>query len=606
MKSIDNREDLKDSVKILPQLPGVYRFLNKDGTIIYVGKAKNLRSRVSQYFQAPEGLTPKTRVMVSRIASFEHTIVGSESEALLLENTLIKKYQPRYNVMLKDGKTYPWICIKKEPFPRVFLTRKLLKDGSLYYGPYSNVSHAYNLLDIIDALFKIRNCKLSLTPENIKSKNFRPCLRFHIGKCKAPCVSQQNEEEYNSQIERIKLILKGETAALAGEIREEMHLASSELRFEEAQEAKIRLETLNRHYSKSLVVSQSLTNIDIFSLVFENSAAFGNWMRVVNGSVIQSMNVEMKLPIDEVRENVLSRFIISIGERFSPLSEEIITEYPPEGDFTPSRIHIPKRGDKLSLLELSLKNARIFKLEKIKQEQILRPDEQRERVLESIKTDLNLTDTPIHIECFDNSNIQGKYAVSACVVFKDGVPSKKDYRHFNVKRVVGANDFATMKEVVNRRYSRMVEEESSLPQLVVIDGGRGQVNAAYEAMEELGLEKRIKLVGIAKRLEELIVPGDPHPLFLDKNSSTLRVLMQLRDEAHRFGITHHRKKRSKGQIESELAEIKGIGEKSIQKLLAHFKSIQAIRSSSLEEIQRVAGARVANILHHYFESGEYL
>ena len=602
MKSLDKREQLKESVKFLPQLPGVYRFLNNEGTVIYVGKAKNLRSRVSQYFQTPEGLTAKTRVMVSRIDRFEHTIVGSESEALLLENTLIKKFQPRYNVMLKDGKTYPWICIKKEPFPRVFLTRKLLKDGSLYFGPYSNVSHAYSLIDIIDTLFKIRNCKLALTVDNIRSKNFRPCLRYHIGKCKAPCIGNQSDDNYNLQIERIKLILLGETASLIGEIREEMSLAASELRFEEAQEAKDRLETLNRHYSKSLVVSQSITNIDIFSLVFENNIAFGNWMRVVNGSVIQSMNAEMKLPIDEERETVLSRFIISIGERFAPLSGEIITEYLPEGDFSPSRVHIPKRGEKRSLLELSLKNARVFKIEKIKQEQILRPDEHKERVLESIKRDLNLTELPIHIECFDNSNIQGKYAVSACVVFRNAVPSKKDYRHFNIKRVVGANDFATMKEVVNRRYSRMVEEESELPQLIVVDGGRGQVSAAYEALEELGLERKVRLVGIAKRLEELLVPGDPHPLFLDKNSSTLRVLMLLRDEAHRFGITHHRKKRSKGQIESELKEVKGIGEKSLTKLLAHFKSVQAIRSSSYDEILRVAGTRVAKVLKNYFES----
>ena len=602
MKSLDNRELLKERVKLLPLLPGVYRFLNKDGTVIYVGKAKNLRNRVSQYFQSPETLTPKTKVMVSKIESLEHTVVGSEAEALLLENTLIKRYQPRYNVMLKDGKTYPWICIKREDYPRVFLTRKLLKDKSLYFGPYSNVSHAYSLIDIIDNLFKIRNCKLILSPENIKSKKFRPCLRFHIGKCKAPCIGLQREEDYNSQIDKIKLILKGETTSLENEIRQEMNLAASELRYEDAQEAKERLETINRHYSKSLVVSQNITNVDVFSLVFENNMAFGNWMRVVNGAVIQSLNAELKIPIDEAKEDVLGRFIMSISERFAPLSGELLTEYLPEGDFTPSVIHVPKRGDKLNLLELSIKNARIFKIEKIKQEQILRPDEHKERILEAIKKDLSLTESPDHIECFDNSNIQGKYAVSACVVFRNAVPSKKDYRHFNVKRVVGADDFATMKEVVNRRFSRMLDEGNYLPQLIVIDGGRGQVNAAYEALQELGLEGKIRIVGIAKRLEELITPGDPHPLFLDKNSSTLRIIMQLRDEAHRFGITHHRKRRSKGQIESELSEISGIGEKSLQKLLSHFKSMQSIRSASEEEIRRVAGQRVAGIIKRYFDS----
>lgn len=602
MKHSNNNNVLKESVKLLPHLPGVYLFLNGDGNIIYVGKAKSLRSRVSQYFQSSDSLSPKTRVMVSKIEKIEHTVVESESEALLLENTLIKRFQPRYNVMLKDGKTYPWICIKKEPYPRVFLTRRLLKDGSHFFGPYSNVSHAYSLIDIIDNLFKIRNCKLSLTEDNIKAKKFRPCLRHHIGKCKAPCIGLQSEESYLAQIEKIMLILKGETKSLTEEFEKEMRAASLELRFEDAHDAKDRLETLNRHYSKSLVVSQSITNVDVFSLVFENNIAFGNWMRVMNGAVTQSINTELKIPIEESRETILGRFIVSVGERFAPLSAEIITEYLPEGEFSPSKVIIPKRGEKLSLLELSVKNARIYKIEKIKQEQILRPDEHKERILESIRKDLDIKESPDYIECFDNSNIQGKYAVSACVVFRNGVPSKQDYRHFNIKRVVGADDFATMKEVINRRYSRLLDEGASLPQLIVIDGGRGQVNAAYEALCELGIEKKIRVVGIAKRLEELITPGDPHPLFLDKNSPTLRVLMHLRDEAHRFGISHHRKRRSKGQIESALEEIDGIGEKSIRKLLSHFKSLSSVRSAPNEEIRKVAGNRVANILKAYFES----
>lgn len=602
MKHSNNNNVLKESVKLLPHLPGVYLFLNGDGNIIYVGKAKSLRSRVSQYFQSSDSLSPKTRVMVSKIEKIEHTVVESESEALLLENTLIKRFQPRYNVMLKDGKTYPWICIKKEPYPRVFLTRRLLKDGSHFFGPYSNVSHAYSLIDIIDNLFKIRNCKLSLTEDNIKAKKFRPCLRHHIGKCKAPCIGLHSEESYLAQIEKIMLILKGETKSLTEEFEKEMRAASLELRFEDAHEAKDRLETLNRHYSKSLVVSQNITNVDVFSLVFENNIAFGNWMRVMNGAVTQSINTELKIPIEESRETILGRFIVSVGERFTPLSAEIITEYLPEGEFSPSKVVIPKRGEKLSLLELSVKNARIYKIEKIKQEQILRPDEHKERILESIRKDLDIKESPDYIECFDNSNIQGKYAVSACVVFRNGVPSKQDYRHFNIKRVVGADDFATMKEVINRRYSRLLDEGAPLPQLIVIDGGRGQVNAAYEALCELGIGKKIRVVGIAKRLEELITPGDPHPLFLDKNSPTLRVLMHLRDEAHRFGISHHRKRRSKGQIESALEEIDGIGEKSIRKLLSHFKSLSSVRSAPNEEIRKVAGNRVANILKAYFES----
>ncbi|PKP42521.1 MAG: excinuclease ABC subunit C [Bacteroidetes bacterium HGW-Bacteroidetes-10] len=602
MKVRENKDILRDNVKLIPALPGVYRFYNKEGVVIYVGKAKSLRSRVSQYFQAEEGLSAKTRVMVSRIDRFEYTVVESETDALLLENTLIKKHQPRYNILLKDGKTYPWICIRNEEFPRVMLTRKFIRDGSHYYGPYSNVSYAYSLLELIGNLFKIRNCKLILTPENIRTKNFRPCLSYHIGKCKAPCAGYQSGENYDSQIAKIKLILRGETASLARELREEMAHAAKELRFEEAQECKEKLEVIGQHYSKSLVVNQSITNVDVFSVVFENNLAFGNYMRVVNGSVIQSLNVEMKLPIEETREFVLGRFISGMSDKFGPLSRELIVQFAPEGDFSPSRINIPQRGDKLSLLDLSLKNAKIFKIEKIKQEEILRPDEHKERILSAIKRDMELDTMPVHIECFDNSNIQGTFAVSACVVFRDGVPSKRDYRHFNVKRVVGANDFATMKEVINRRYSRLTAEETPLPQLVVIDGGRGQVNAAYEALQEIGLEKRIKLVGIAKRLEELIVPGDPHPLFLDKNSPTLRVIMQMRDEAHRFGITHHRNRRSKGQVMSELNEIKGIGEKTREKLLAKFKSISEIRRASADEIAKVAGKRVAAILENHFKT----
>ncbi|HPS95313.1 MAG: excinuclease ABC subunit UvrC [Bacteroidales bacterium] len=604
MKSKEIKDNIRDRVKLLPSLPGVYRFYNKEGTIIYVGKAKSLKNRVSQYFLSEEGLSAKTRVMVSKIDHFEHTIVENESEALLLENNLIKEHQPRYNILLKDGKTYPWICIKNEHFPRIMLTRRFIRDGSFYYGPYSNVSYAYSLIELIGTLFFIRNCKLVLSPENIKTKNYRPCLSYHLGKCKAPCIGAQSPDNYNLQIDKIKLILKGDTASLVKEMKKDMSMAAKELRFEDAHALKEKLEILGRHYSKSMVVSQNITNVDVFSIVFENNLAFGNYMRVVNGSVVQSLNVEFKLPLEEEQSAVLTRFIVEMRNKFGPLSKELITSFAPDEAFENSRVNIPQRGEKLSLLELSLKNARLFKLEKIKQEEILRPEEHKERILNSIRKDLDLKELPVHIECFDNSNIQGSFAVSACVVFRNGVPSKQDYRHFNVKKVVGANDFATMKEVVNRRYSRLLSEGSTLPQLVVIDGGRGQVNAAYEALSELGLEKDIQLLGIAKRLEELIIPGDPHPLFLDKNSATLRVIMNLRDEAHRFGITHHRNKRSKGQIESELRSISGLGEKSEQKLLSKFHSVKGVRSASFDDLKEVVGQKAANIIRNYFKSGK--
>lgn len=596
----DRERKFKESIKLLPTEPGVYHFSNKEGVVIYIGKAKNLRNRVSQYFHLEESLTVKTRVMVSKIESVEHTVVMSEEDALLLENNLIKKYQPRYNVMLKDGKTYPWICIRNEPFPRVCLTRRYIKDGSLYFGPYSSVSHAYNLIDLINSLYYLRTCKLSLTDENIRNKRFRPCLDYHIGKCKAPCIGAFSGTKYQQQIESIKAILKGESANLIKELKESMLLAAKELRFEEAQQYKEKIDLIGRHYSKSLVVSQTITNVDVFSLAFENSFAFGNYMRVVNGCIIQSLNLEFKMPIEEEHSTILSLFIGEIHSKFGELSNEILVPFLPDEIFEKRSVHVPQRGDKLSLLELSFKNAKLFKLEKLKQEETLRPEEHKNRIMAALQRDLNLEEPPVHIECFDNSNIQGKFAVAACVVFKNGIPAKSDYRHFNIKRVVGANDFATMKEVVNRRYSRLLAEQGELPQLIVVDGGRGQLNFAYEALTELGLENKIKIIGIAKRLEELIIPGDPHPLFLDKNSASLRVIMNLRDEAHRFGIGHHRDKRSKAQIDSELRTIKGVGEKSEQKLLSRYKSLKAVKNAPIQDIENLVGARVAELIKNHF------
>ena len=587
------KESLIKRVRLLPSSPGVYRFLNAEGKIIYIGKAKNLKSRISQYFHSETNLSSKTKVMVSKIADIKYTVVENEEDALLLENNLIKEFQPKYNVMLKDGKTYPWICIKHEPFPRVFVTRKMGKDGSTYFGPYSSALHAHNLIELVSSLFFLRDCKLNLSAETIATHKYRPCLKYHIGKCKAPCIGHFDEIRYMNQINDIFAILKGDTSALLKEFRHQMHKAADELRFEDAYLFKSKLETLSNHYSKSLVTSQSLSNIDVFSLIFDSSFAFGNYIRIVNGNIVQSLNLEFRMQIEEDPAKLLSIFITDIHSKFGDTSREIIVPFMPDAEVLHKKCHIPQRGDKLNLLKLSEKNANQLKQDKMKQEETLRPEEFHNRTLEILMKDLNMTVLPVHIECFDNSNIQGKYAVSSCVVFKGGVPSKKDYRHFNVKYVVGANDFATMKEVINRRYSRMLSEESELPQLIIIDGGRGQLNYAYETLCELGIEENIKIIGIAKRLEELIIPGDPHPLFLDKNSPSLRLIMRLRDEAHRFGITHHRNRRSKGQISSELHSIPGVGNKTAQKLLTRFKSMAAIKRASLEDIQSVVGKSVA-------------
>lgn len=600
MSSKKAKLSIKERVKLLPKLPGVYRFYNKEGVIIYIGKAKNLRSRVSQYFQSQKGLNRKTRVMVSKIERFEHTVVESEEDALLLENNLIKEYMPRYNVMLKDGKTYPWISIKNEPFPRIFITRKIIKDGSLYFGPYSSSWQAHSLVEFVTSIYYIRDCKLSLTKEAIKNKNYRPCLKYHIGKCKAPCISLFSEEEYEKQIAGIVSILKGESKSLIKEFQEKMYEASSKLLFEEAKKYKDKIDLITNHNSKSIIVSQSISNIDIFTLVFNHNSGYGNFLRVVNGSIIQSLNLEFKMPIEESEESIMTRFITEIHNKAGNSSKEILVSHYPDIDTLKQKCRIPKRGDKLYLLKLSSKNALLFQKERQKQEETLRPQEHKERVMESMKKDLGLESYPSHIECFDNSNIQGEFAVAACVVFKNGAPSKKEYRHFNIKTVVGANDYASMKEVVTRRYSRVLNQEGELPQLIVIDGGKGQLSFAWEALKELGLEKKIKLIGIAERLEKLIIPGDPHPLFLDKNSITLRVIMHLRNEAHRFGITHHRNKRSKAQIASELRTIPGIGEKSEHKLLRAFGSTAAIKKAPLEELVKVVGQKAATSIQNHF------
>jgi len=599
--------NLREKISLLPDEPGVYRFLNSDGKIIYVGKAKNLKKRVRQYFVDPDRLNAKTQVLVSKIADLQHTVVSSEQDALLLENNLIKQYQPRYNILLKDSKSYPWICIKNESFPRMFITRRLVKDGSLYFGPYGSALYAHHLLDLFHSLFKLRSCSLKLNTEDINNGKFKECLNWHIKKCAAPCIGKISEKEYNTQIEYIKSILKGNTSPLVREFKEKMNNASAAMKFEEAEIYKERMQTLNAHYNKSLIVQPTLSNIDVFSIVFSDSGAYGNYMRVSSGCIIQTMNLELKTNIEESKEDMLTHFILDVYDILENVgttpNPEILVPFEPSGKIfgEDKYVHVPLRGDKLNLLELSRKNATEFKFQNLKQDALKNPEHKSVSV-EMLKKDLHLQNSPVHIECFDNSNIQGTNPVASCVVFKNGRPSKKDYRKFNIKSVVGANDFASMYEVVFRRYSRILDEDGELPQLIVVDGGKGQLDFAYKALTDLNLNKKIPIIGIAKRLEELIVPGDPTPLFLDKNSPGLKLIMQLRDEAHRFGITFHRLKRSKGQINSELRDIKGIGEETEKELLQRYKSVARLREISAEELTEFAGAKVAQAIKSHFEN----
>ena len=612
----------KEIIALLPQDPGVYRFLDSAGKIIYVGKAKNLKKRVSSYFVSENRLNAKTRALVSKIADVKFTVVENEQDAFLLENNLIKENQPRYNILLKDSKTYPWICIKNEPFPRVFITRTLTRDGSLYFGPYSSAMYAHSLTDMFHSMFRLRTCSLKLNREDIAKGKFKECLNFHIGKCDAPCIGKIAEEDYGENIEAIKNILKGNSSQMIRLFKEKMTEAASRMEFELAQAYKERMQLLSAHYNKSLIVQPTLANLDVFSIVFTDSvkktsgkgSAFGNFFRVTNGCITRVLNLELKTQADlseedTGRKEILTHFMLSVynilsdaGEK--PCKEVIVPFLPDEGVLSSDHnIHIPQKGDKLSLLDLSTKNAREFMLQALKQEALKNPEEKQNIGVEMLKRDLHLKQYPNHIECFDNSNIQGTDPVASCVVFRSGKPSKKDYRKFNIKTVVGANDFASMYEVVYRRYSRLMEENpEDLPQLVVVDGGRGQLDFAYQALKDLGLENTLPIIGIAKRLEELIKPGDPNPLFLDKNSPSLKLIMQLRDEAHRFGITFHRSLRSKRQTKSELTSIKGIGEATAKKLLQHFKSVARIKKASEEDLAAVIGKSAAKKVSTHFSS----
>ena len=589
-----NKLTLRDKIALFPHSPGVYRYYDASGKVIYVGKAKDLHKRVAQYFVPPERLNVKTRVLVSKIADAQFSVVDTEADALLLENNLIKQYKPRYNILLKDSKTYPWIVITNDEYPRVFLTRRVEKGMGTYFGPYSSVSHANYLLDFFRRSYPLRSCKLNITGEAILRHKFRPCLDFHIKRCRGCCIGAVSKEEYSFYINEIARLLKGGVNEIINEYERAMKQASSELRFEDALVCKERIESLRKHYSKSIISSSSGADCDVFSLVFDGQDAFGNFLRVRGGAIIQSLNLGFRMNIEEEQESVLSTFIAEIESKFGALAREVIVPFKPDVEIDGVEFRIPVKGDKFSLLGLSAKNAREYLFNTLKQKERTDPDEYRRLVLEDLKKSLGMKELPVHIECFDNSNIQGTNPVASCVVFRDGVPSKADYRKFKIKTVVGANDFASMKEVVNRRYSRMLAEHpDDLPQLIVIDGGEGQLKFASEALAELGILDRLMVIGLAKRMELVIRLNDPVPLFLDRNSHALKVLMHIRDEAHRFGITFHRSLRSKEQVRSILREIKGVGEQTEQRLLMHYGSVSRIASASVEDLSEMVSRPLA-------------
>lgn len=580
---------VREKIALFPHSPGVYRYYNSEGIVIYVGKAKDLHKRVAQYFVSPDRLNAKTRILVSKIADAQYSVVDSEADALLLENNLIKQYKPKYNILLKDSKTYPWICVTSDEFPKIYLTRRIVK-GNRYFGPYSSVIHARNLLEFISENYKIRSCNNKITSDGVLRGKFRPCLDFYISRCAGCCIGKISVKEYNAEIEEIVSLLKGGASEVIQHYRHLMTQAADNLEFEQAQVYKQKVDSLQQHYSKSVITSASDTNVDVFSLVTDANESYGNFMRVRGGAIIQSLNLGFKMNIEEEPEAVLSEFIAEIESKFGKISGEVIVPFLPDVEMEGVSFKIPVKGDKLAILTLSTKNAKEFQFNSIRQKEHTDPDQYKSMVMEELRKALGMDVLPRHIECFDNSNIQGTNPVASCVVFRDGVPSKKDYRKFKIKTVIGANDYASMKEVVNRRYSRMLREDpDDLPQLIVIDGGKGQLDFAFQALAELGLTEKLTVVGLAKRLEEVIRVGDPYPLFIDRNSSALKVLQQIRDEAHRFGITFHRSLRSKSQIESALTRIKGVGEQTEKRLLIHYGSVPRIASVPVEDLAAFLG-----------------
>ena len=594
-------ENVKLKLASLPETPGVYQYYNKNGDLLYVGKAKNLKRRVNSYFNKTHD-SNRLRVLVKNIDNIETINVNSEYDALLLENNLIKEHQPRYNILLKDDKTYPWICIKKERFPRIFSTRNVIKDGSEYFGPYSNIRTMKVLLGLIKDLYQVRSCSYDLSEKNIENHKFKVCLEYHIGNCLGPCENHQTEEDYNEQIDAIRNIIKGEFSEAKNYLIDKMTKYASNLEFEKAQIVKDKLDALVNYQAKSTIVSPTITNVDVFSITSDEEYAYINFMKIYQGAIIQSHTEEWKKKLEESDEDLLERAIIDFSERFNLNSKEIYVPFELSIEIPFRKIIVPKIGEKKHIIDLSLKNTRIFRLEQLKQTKIVDPDRHTNRIMSQMKTDLRLPVEPRHIEGFDNSNIQGTNPVSACVVFKDGKPSKKDYRIFNVKTVEGPNDFATMEEVIYRRYSRVLAEGEALPDLILIDGGKGQLSSALNSIDRLGLRGKVSVIGIAKRLEEIYYPGDPYPLYLDKTSETLKVLQHVRDESHRFGITRHRNRRSNNAFKSELDDIPGVGSQTIKELLTNFKTVQKIKSASLEELTNIIGKSRAEKIKAYFSN----
>jgi len=587
---------LKSLIEVIPDKPGIYQFISNQGEILYVGKARNLKKRVSSYFTRNKPENNKLRILIKKTAEIKHFVVSDESDALLLENNLIKKHQPRYNVLLKDDKTFPWICVKNELFPRVFITRNVIRDGSIYYGPYTSVTMVKTLLDLIRQLFPIRNCKLNLSEENIKQKKFKACLEYHMGNCKAPCEGLQTRQDYEEALTQIHEILKGNIFQVVEYLKKLMDSYAKTMEFEQAQLVKQKIEILEKYRSKSTIVNPKIKDAEVYSIADEKHSAYINYLKVINGSVVQTQTLELKKRLDESVPDLLSMAIIEIRQRTGSQTKEIIVPQKIDLAIQGANFTVPLRGDKKHLLNLSERNAKFYQLEKRKQMELMKPEMKISRKYATIMKDLYLADQPDHIECFDNSNIQGKNPVAACVVFKKLKPSRKDYRHFNIKTVTGPNDYESMEEVIFRRYQRILNENGSLPTLIIIDGGKGQLNAALKSIEKLGLRGKIAVIGIAKRLEEICFPGDSVPLYIDKNSETLKIIQQIRNEAHRFGVKFHRNKRSKDMIVSELDHIEGIGEKTREKLLLSFGSVKAIKNADKQEIIDLIGERKTHIL----------
>ncbi len=600
---MDSKLHIQSILSALPQKPGVYQYFDVDGNIIYIGKAKILKNRISSYFTGQHQGT-KTAVLVRKIVDIKYIVVESEMDALLLENSLIKKHKPRYNILLKDDKTYPSIVIKKEPFPRIFATRQVIKDGSECHGPYASVKVMHAVLDLVRRLYPIRSCSLSLTKENIEAGKFKVCLEYHLGNCMGPCEGKQSLANYEESVENIRKIIKGNYGEAIRELRTLMSQSATDYRFEEAQLLKEKIETLESFQARSTIVNPSIHNVDVFTIASDANSGFVNFIKIMNGVIVQGYTAEIKKKMDESDRELLEFAIIDIRERLQSNAKEICVQIPLELEIPGVEISLPIRGDKKKLVELSQRNSNGYMLDVHKQQEIVDPERHVNRIMETLKADLHLKEMPVHIECFDNSNIQGTNPVSACVVFKNAKPSKGDYRKFNVKTVEGPNDFDTMKEAVYRRYHRLVTEGESLPQLIIIDGGKGQLGAALESLEKVGLRGKIAIIGIAKRLEEIYFPGDSLPIYLDKRSESLKLIQQLRDEAHRFGLSHHRDRRSKDALRSEITEIPGVGFRTTQQLIFHFKTVKKVKEASLEQLGEVVNKKMAKLVFEYFRAAD--